>query len=205
MSSPAAFLNPASTAPPFDYNPSSMRQRLRVASLGLLAAAIALYMGAFQWGWIGSVWDPVFGTGSQTVLTSPESETMRHLFGIPDAVLGSWAYTTEVVLAFAGSTRRWQFRPWLVILFGIDVIPLGIVSAALVVLQGISVGAWCFWCLCTAAISLLLVFLSYDEVWASLRYLWAVWRREPSWGALWRTFIGRPPPSGILVAREMAG
>jgi hypothetical protein len=30
-----------------------------------------------------------------------------------------------------------------VILFGIDVIPLGIVSAVLVVLQGTIVGSWC--------------------------------------------------------------
>lgn len=63
-------LDPTVEAPPFDYNPSSMAQRLRIGALALVAAAVALYMGLFQWGWIDSVWDPVFGDGTATVLTS---------------------------------------------------------------------------------------------------------------------------------------
>ena len=51
--------------------------------LALVAAAIALYMGAFQWGWIGSVWDPLFGDGSENVLTSRESRVMHRLIGVP--------------------------------------------------------------------------------------------------------------------------
>lgn len=196
-------LEPAIDAPPFRYNPSSMKQRRRIATLGLMAAAIAFYMGAYQWGLIGSVWDPVFGTGSDTVLTSSASHFMAHIFGIPDAVFGGFAYLTEVVLAFAGSTRRWQFRPWLVVLFGIDVIPLGITSVVLVILQGASVGAWCFPCLVTASISLLLVFLAYDEVWSSLRFLREVWSHEPRRAAFWSTFWGRPSPVAIEIAHRM--
>lgn len=198
-------LEPAIDAPPFRYNPSSMSQRRRIAALGLVAAAIAFYMGAYQWGLIGSVWDPVFGTGSDAVLTSSASHFMARVFGIPDAVFGGFAYLTEVVLAFAGSTRRWQFRPWLVVLFGIDVIPLGITSVALVILQGASVGAWCFPCLVTASISLLLVFLAYDEVWSSLRFLREVRHSEPSRAAFWRTFWGRPSPVAIEIAHRMQG
>lgn len=198
-------LGPSVAAPPFDYNPSSMPQRLRIGGLALVASTIALYMGMFQWGWIGSVWDPLFGGGSETVLTSRESELMYRTIGLPDAVLGSWAYLTEAVLAFAGSTRRWQLRPWLVVLFGVDVIPLGIVSATLVVLQGVSVGSWCFLCLVTAAISLLLVVMAYDEVWSSLRYLRAVWKREPEWDPLWRTFWGSPSDTAVRVAFELRG
>lgn len=192
-------------APPFDYNPSSMAQRIPIALLGLFAALIAFYMGAFQWGWIESVWDPVFGNGSETVLTSEESEAMHRLFGLPDAVFGGWAYLTEAVLAFAGSTRRWQCRPWLVLLFGLDVIPLGIVSAVLVVLQGVSVGAWCFPCLVTAVISLVLAVLAYDEIWSCVKYLRAVWRRESRLKPLWNTIWGRPSPTALRVAYEMAG
>ncbi|HET9948576.1 MAG TPA: vitamin K epoxide reductase family protein [Longimicrobiales bacterium] len=198
-------LDPERAAPPFEHNPSAWSQRVSIALLALLASAIAAYMGAFRWGWIDSVWDPVFGSGSETVLRSAESEALSGIIGVPDAVLGSWAYLTEVVLAFAGSTRRWQFRPWLVVLFGIDVIPLGIVSAILVVVQGVAVGAWCFLCLVTAVISLGLVALAWDEVWASLRYLREVWRREPGGAALWRTFTGRPTPSAVRVAFELTG
>ena len=200
----AAGLDPTREAPPFEYNPSSMAQRLRIALLALVAAGIALYMGAYQWGWIDSVWDPLFGSGSETVLGSEESEAMHRFIGIPDAVLGSWAYLTEAVLAFAGSTRRWQFRPWLVILFGLDVIPLGIVSAILVVLQGVSVGAWCSLCLLTALISLVLVFMAWDEVWSCLRYLREVWRREPRWRPMWETVWGRPSETAIRTAYAMA-
>lgn len=196
-------LSPDAQAPPFHYNPSSIVQRARIAMLALVAAAISFYLAAYQWGWIDSVWDPFFGAGSETVLTSEESEAMHRIIGLPDAALGSWAYLTEVVLALAGSTRRWQFRPWLVMLFGLDVIPLGIVSVVLVILQGFAVGAWCTPCLVTAVISLSLVFLAYDEIWSCGRYLRHVWKRQPELGPFWRTFWGNPSPRAIEVAYEM--
>lgn len=125
---------------------------------------------------------------------------------VPEPAAKAAAWTADKVTdAFAGSTRRWQFRPWLVVLLGIDVIPLGIVSAVLVVLQGVSVGSWCFLCLTTAAISPVLVVLAYDEVWSSLRYLHRVWKRETSRGAVWRTFWGDPSDTAVRVAYEMAG
>ncbi len=197
-------LDTAITAPPFDYNPSSMHQRRRIAVIALVASGISVYMGLYQWGIIDRVWDPVFGGGTATVLTSSESEAMKRLIGLPDAVLGAWAYLTEVVLSMAGSERRWQFRPWMVILFGIDVIPLGIVSSVLVVLQGTSVGAWCFPCLVTAVISLLLAFLAYDEVWSSMKYLWAVWTRERDPRLVWDVFRGHPTDRGYAIARDQA-
>jgi uncharacterized membrane protein len=159
-------------------------------------------MGLYQWGVLESVWDPVFGTGTASVLTSPESELMSSILGIPDAVLGAWAYMTEVVLSIAGSSRRWQFRPWLVLLFGIDVIPLGLVSVGLVVVQGVAVGAWCFLCLFTALISLVLVALVYDEVWASLRFLGRVWGRYRDRRLLWEVFWGRGSERAYAVASE---
>jgi hypothetical protein len=196
-------LDPHAQAPPFDYNPSSMSQRLRIGALALVAAGVSLYLAAYQWGWVDGVWDPLFGDGTETVLLSSASETMSRFIGVPDAGLGAWAYLTEAVLAVAGSTRRWQFRPWLVMLFGLDVIPLGIVSATLVVLQGVAVGAWCTLCLLTAVISLVLVVLAYDEVWSCGRFLLHVWRREPEVGAFWQTFWGNPTPTAVRVAYEM--
>ena len=190
-------------APPFDHNPSSMRRRYGIAALALLAAAISLYMGLYQWGVITSVWDPVFGVGAQTVLQSSESETMRHILGIPDAVTGSWAFLSVFVLCLAGSARRWQFRPWLVMLFGLDVVLLGLVSVTLVILQGASVGAWCLPCLVTAALSLVLVYLAYDEVWACLRYLKAVWGRHRDTMLTWNVFCGVGSARAHEVAKEM--
>src|SRR5690606_26759179 len=108
---------------------------------------IATYMALFQWGLIDSVWDPVFGDQTEAVLRSNPSQRMEMWFGVPDAAFGALAYLGDAIFGLAGSTRRWQYRPWLVILFGIDVIPLGIVSVVLVILQGTVVGSWCFPCL----------------------------------------------------------
>jgi hypothetical protein len=116
---------------------------------------------------------------------------MRRWMRLPDAVVGALAYLGDAIFGLAGSTRRWQTRPWLVILFGIDVIPLGIVSAVLVVLQATMVGNWCFLCLVTAAISLILVWWAYDEVWSCLLYLHRVWRRTRSGRILWDAFWGQ--------------
>jgi hypothetical protein len=147
-------------------------------------------MALFQWGLIASAWDPFFGDGTETVLRSKAAESMDRWLHVPDAAFGAWGYLSEAVLGLAGSTRRWQHRPWMVILFGIDVIPLGGISALLVVCQGLIVGAWCTLCLTTAAISFVLVFLAYDEVWASLRYLQRVWRETHDRRLLWRVFWG---------------
>jgi uncharacterized membrane protein len=116
---------------------------------------------------------------------------MQRWFGIPDAALGAIAYLGDVIFGLAGSTRRWQYRPWLVVLFGLDVIPLGGVSAILVIMQATVIGQWCFPCLVTAAISLLLIWLAYDEVWSSLLYLRRVWRRTRSASLLWKIFWGQ--------------
>ena len=177
-------------APPWKHNPSAWKQRVPICLLAGVAFMMSVYMALYQWRLISSVWDPVFGGQSRAVLDSDVSEQIRSWIGIPDAALGALAYLGDLIFGLAGSTRRWQYRPWLVVLFGIDVIPLGIVSAVLVVLQGTVVGAWCFLCLITAGISLALVFLAYDEVWSSLTYLGRLWQRTRSLRMVWRAFWG---------------
>lgn len=177
-------------APPFNRNPSSWNQRIPICILAGIATMIASYMALFQWGLISSVWDPLFGNGSELVLTSKAAKSMDQWLHVPDGAFGAWGYLSEAVLGLAGSTRRWQYRPWMVILFGIDVIPLGGVSAILVVCQGFIVGAWCMPCLITALISFILVFMAYDEVWASLKYLHRVWTHTHDAKLLWRVFWG---------------
>jgi len=188
---------------PWSYNPSAWSQRIPVAIWGSIAALIAIYMGLYQWRLIPSAWDPVFGEQTQRVLDSDVSHTMGRWFRIPDSILGAFAYLGDVVFALAGSTRRWQDRPWLVVLFGLDVIPLGLVSAILVVLQGTVVGSWCFLCFITAAISLILIYYAYDEVWSSLVYLWRIWKRSHNAALVWRTFWGKPSPLAHEVGLEM--
>ncbi len=176
--------------PPYAYNPSSWSQRIPICLLAFVAAAISVHLALFQWGLIDSAWDPVFGERSNDVLTSPAAKAMFKWLGIHDAALGVLAYLGDAILGLAGSTRRWQYRPWLVVLFGIDVIPLGIVSVVLVLLQAFVIGQWCFLCLITAGISLILVYWAWDEVRVSLAYLWLVWKQNRSYRVLWDAFWG---------------
>jgi hypothetical protein len=157
-------------------------------------------MAAFQWRLVDGVWDPFFGAQTNQVLDSDVSHRMARWFGIPDAALGAIAYLGDAILGMAGSTRRWQYRPWLVVLFGIDVIPLGGVSAILVFIQAFILGKYCFLCLVTAVISLILVYWAYDEVWSTLLYLKRVWKRSNSIRVVWDVFCGRYRPEGDEVA-----
>jgi len=178
-------------APPWHHNPSAWSQRIPICILAAVGFLIATYMALFQWGLIDSVWDPVFGDQTEAVLRSNPSQRMEMWFGVPDAAFGALAYLGDAIFGLAGSTRRWQYRPWLVILFGIDVIPLGIVSVVLVILQGTVVGSWCFPCLVTAAISLVLIAYAYDEVWSCILYLRRVWKEARDPKVLWNVFWGR--------------
>jgi len=186
--------------PPYRYNPSAWSQRLPICLLAFVAAAISVHLSMFQWGLIETTWDPVFGDSSNRVLESRPARTMYGILGIHDAALGALAYLGDAVLGFAGSTRRWRCRPWLVILFGIDVIPLGIVSAVLVLLQAFMVGEWCFLCLVTAVISLILVYWAWDEVRISVTYLNVVRKQTRSKRAVWRALWGYADESAQQAA-----
>lgn len=76
--------------------------------------------------------------------------------------------------------------PWIVVVFGIAVGPLGAVSILLVILQPVVYGAWCSLCLSSAVISILMIGPALDEVLASLQHLGRCHRAGRSaWRALW--------------------
>ncbi len=166
----------------WSYNPSSWAQRIPLIIVATVGFLIAMYLGLFQLGVIHSVWDPLFKGGSEKVLTSDIAKSIP----IPDAVLGALGYLLDIVTAIIGGTRRWKKMPWIVIVFGIAVGPLGFVSILLVILQPIIVHAWCFLCLMTAFISLILISPAMDELLASLQYLHRVKHQKKSvWKAFW--------------------
>ncbi len=182
---------PPEPARPWAYKPSSWNQRIRIALIALAATFISLYLGLYQWKVFESAWDPIFGDSTAKVLDSELSHLFTSWIRLPDAILGVLAYFSDAIFAIAGSERRWQDRPWLVILFGIAVIPLGIVSIILVILQGIVIKFWCFLCLITAGISLTLIFLAYDEVVSSIIYLYEI-KKRGGWRVFWLSFSGHP-------------
>lgn len=86
--------------------------------------------------------------------------------------------------------------PWIVILFGIAVGPLGAISILLVILQPVMFDAFCTLCLASALISVLMIGPAMDEVLASLQHI----KRQQKLGAsVWGAFWGKQPhPRGAL-------
>lgn len=151
----------------WSYNPSAWSQRIPIIGLALICWFISRFLATYQLGYIQTMWDPVFGSGTVNVITSQISKD----FPVSDAGLGALAYTLEALMCCKGDSRRWCTMPWIVISFGILVVPLGLVSIALIILQPLVVGAWCFLCLLTAASMLIMVTLTVDEVTAALQFL----------------------------------
>ena len=151
----------------WSYNPSSWPQRAPIIALALVGFFLSRQMTAYQLGHIASITDPFFGLGTQRVLTSDVSRA----FPIPDAGLGAVAYMIEFLMGFMGDKRRWRTMPWMVTFFGILVVPLGVVSITLIILQPLAVGDWCTPCLIAAAAMLVMIPFTLDEVVAMCQFL----------------------------------
>ncbi|MBP2703016.1 hypothetical protein JOL79_04265 [Microbispora sp. RL4-1S] len=144
--------------------PSSFRTRVPVALLALLGCAISTYLALFQYGVIGSVWDPFFGDGSRKVLTS----AISRMLPVSDATLGAVAYLVEAVLELSGGRRRWHDRPWIVVLLGLTAAVLACTGVALVIAQPLLTGTFCTLCVTSAGLSWLIALLVSREVRAAL-------------------------------------
>jgi uncharacterized membrane protein len=181
----------------WSYNPSSWPQRAPIIALALVGLFLSRQMTSFQLQHIASLTDPFFGLGTERVLTSDVSRA----FPIPDAGLGAVAYMIEFLMGFMGNKARWRTMPWMVTFFGILVVPLGVVSVTLIILQPIAVGAWCTPCLIAAAAMLIMIPLTLDEVVATLQFLVQARREGQSlWQVFWMGGALREPPEVAAVS-----
>lgn len=168
----------------WDYDPSSWAQRLPLVGVALVGFAIASYLALYQIGVVETVWDPFFGRGSERVLHS----WLSRVLPIRDAALGALGYLVDAVTGLVGGRRRYETMPWMVIVFGVAVGPLGAVSVLLVILQPVLFGSWCTLCLASAAISIAMIGPAMDEVLASLQHI----QRQRARGVTtWRAFWGK--------------
>ena len=149
------------------YNPSSWPQRAPMIALAFMGFFLSRYMAAYQLGYIQEVWDPIFVNGTRRVLDSEVSQA----FPVSDAGLGAVMYLIEALSGLMGDRRRWRTMPWMVAIFGIAVVPLGIVSITLIIFQPLMVGAWCTPCLVSAAAMLLMIPFALDEVVAMFQFV----------------------------------
>ncbi|MDP1873352.1 vitamin K epoxide reductase family protein [Phenylobacterium sp.] len=214
---PAAERTGPLTPPGWGYNPSDWTQRLPIIGLAVIGLFVSLILSAYQLGHIDAVWEPFFPggpdprNGTEEIITSDVSKA----WPIPDAAVGALVYALEIVTGLIGSRRRWRTMPWLVIAFGLMIVPLGVVSIAFIIIQPIVIGTWCTLCLIGAAAMLLQVPYAMDELLASLQFLA---RRKQAGHPILRTLLvgdtdeggsevetdefARPAP---VILRDMAG
>ena len=73
----------------------------------------------------------------------------------------------EILTGIVGARARWRTMPWLVILFGLMIAPLGVVSIYFVIIQPVEIGTWSTLALIGAGAVLIQIPYSLDELWAA--------------------------------------
>lgn len=187
---PAAALTGPTIPPGWDYSPSGWFQRVPIILLAWVGFHISRYLTAYQLGHIDNVWDPFFvggpdpQNGTEEIITSSVSEA----WPVPDAGVGALTYALEILTGLMGSARRWRTMPWLVVLFGIMIVPLGVVSITFIIIQPVILGTWCALCLIAAAAMLLQIPYSLDEIIATAQFL--IRRKKAGQSVLRVFFVG---------------
>jgi uncharacterized membrane protein len=142
-------------------------RRFGIAALATAGFLDSLYMLSYHGGLVRSLWCPFFGEGCNRVGRSAHA---RH-FGVPNAAVGAVGYATMAALALWAGDRAPYERPWQTLGLGAVSAGAGAVSAYLTWEQPTKVGAWCFWCLTSAAINAAISTLSAGDAVRAARSL----------------------------------
>jgi nucleoside-diphosphate-sugar epimerase/uncharacterized membrane protein len=186
--SPVAATTGPESPPGWSFNPSSWTQRLPIVALAFVGLYVSRYLAAYQLGHIDGVWEPFFEggpdpkNGTEEIITSSVSQA----WPVSDAAVGALTYMMEILTGILGSRRRWRTMPWLVLLFGLMIAPLGVVSIFFIIIQPIWIGTWCTLCLIAAAAMLAQIPYSLDELVATTQFLV---RRKRAGQSLLRVFF----------------
>ncbi|WP_121068134.1 NAD-dependent epimerase/dehydratase family protein [Chachezhania antarctica] len=186
----------------WSYSPSDWFQRLPVIALALVGLLVSRYLTAYQLGSIDSVWEPFFsGTlsdrnGTEQIITSDVSTS----WPVPDAGVGAMTYALEILVGIMGTAARWRTMPWLVVLFGIMIVPLGAISIFFIVIQPIVIGTYSTLALIAAFAMVWQIPYSLDELVATYQFL----RRRHAAGQPWMRvfFTGDTDEYGEDLPRE---
>ncbi|MFW6094683.1 MAG: vitamin K epoxide reductase family protein [Pseudomonadota bacterium] len=187
----------------WSYNPSTWPQRAGIVALAFVGLLISRYLGAYQLDHTTSAWDPFFGSGTEEIITSRISEA----WPVPDAALGGFVYLLEIVTGITGGRARWRTMPWLVLTFGILIVPLGAVSIYFIIIQPVLLGTWCTLCMAAAVAMTAQIPLTLDELGATLQFLderrragrpllWVLFRGDDAGGRAALPPLRKPSPRG---------
>lgn len=179
-----AALTGPTTPPGWSFNPSTWTQRMPIIALAFIGLYVSRYLAGYQLEHINGVWEPFFTgsaadaqNGTEEIITSAVSRA----WPVSDAAVGGYTYMLEILTGIVGSQRRWRTMPWLVVLFGLMIAPLGVVSISFIIIQPLVIGTWSTLALIAAAAVLIQIPYSLDELLASLQFL----RRRAKAGRSW--------------------
>lgn len=174
--------------PGWTYSPSTYLQRLPIIVLGAVGFVLARILTAYQLGHVDGVWEPFFAgdaarNGTEFIITSDVSKA----WPVADGGVGAMSYMAEILMGAMGGRSRWRTMPWMVTMFGIVVVPLGVVSIYFIIIQPIEIGTYCTICLMAAAAMLVMIPFTLDELVAMGQFLvWNTRRGRPFWRAFFR-------------------
>lgn len=177
--------------PGWDSNPSAWGQRIPIVVLALVGVFVSGWLALYQQEVTDTVWEPFFGEGTRQIVRESSFSQAFERFPIGDAALGTIGYFVDALTGVIGGTKRWRTMPWIVVIFGLFIGPLGVLSVMLVIFQPVLYSAFCTLCLASAVISLAMIGPAADEVLASLQYLRDV---RDEGGSVWDAFWGREQP-----------
>ena len=173
-SSAIAALTGPTVPPGWSYNPSGWTQRLPIIVLALVGLYVSRYLAGYQLGHIPGVWEPFFAgsaadprNGTEEIISSWVSTSLP----VSDAALGGYSYLLEILTGLVGSRQRWRTMPWLVLLFGLMIVPLGITTILFIIIQPVVLGTWSTLALVGGAAVLLQIPYSLDELLATIQFL----------------------------------
>ena len=172
--SPLAALKGPEIPVGWNYNPSTWMQRLPIIALAVVGLYVSRYLAAYQLGHVDHVFEPFFQgspadpkNGTEEIITSWVSEA----WPVSDAAVGGYTYALEILTGLVGSRARWRTMPWLVVLFGLMIAPLGVVSIFFIIIQPILLGTWSTLALLAATAMLVQIPYSLDELLASVQFV----------------------------------
>jgi nucleoside-diphosphate-sugar epimerase len=187
--SPLAATSGPTIPPGWSYNPSDWTQRLPIIALAFIGLYASRYLAGYQLELLDHVWEPFFAgnpadpqNGVEEIITSAVAEA----WPVSDAGLGAITYVLEILTGVIGLRARWRTMPWLVVVFGLMIVPLSVTSISFVIIQPIVIGTWGTLTLVAAAAMLVQIPYAIDELIASLQFV----RRRALTGQSWlRVFL----------------
>lgn len=131
-----------------------------IAFFAFCGFVISSYLAACEIEMIRNAWDPIFSSGTMLVLHSKFSQSLP----VPDAGVGAFVYFVEFLLALSTSLKN-------IVIFSYSLIALamGGVAVLLLSLQLFVIHEFCFLCLVSAALSILILIGSLPEILVAAR------------------------------------